>query len=72
MNLALKLQSLGLTPEVIRRHVVSIAPPFTAARDPADAAYKIAWRAKQVAAGLTVEGKPRRRLPNGQRKPRTR
>lgn len=64
-----KLEKLGLTPEIIRRYV-RFAPTPTHSADLEKVEYRRAWRARNVARGLTTEGKPRRRLPNGQRKPR--
>lgn len=66
-----RLREFGLTPEMIMRHVVSIAlPAKLSSKYNYHHKHRNAFRARNLAAGLTVEGKPRRRLPNGQRKPR--
>lgn len=63
------LQQLGLTPEIIARHVVRIERPLKCLRDPAACrAATRKLRLKYLAQGLTQDGKVRRRSPNGTRK----
>jgi len=68
------LRALGLTPEIIARHVVRVEPALTgyAVNQLLNGNDKIICmrrrRAKFIAAGLTSDGKPRRRAPNGTRK----
>jgi len=68
------LRALGLTPEIIARHVFSVAPPVTK-QEMREIYGHRQWRARRQAEflkqGLTVEGKPRRRSPNGIRKPKS-
>ena len=69
MNEHLILQRLGLTKAMIDRGVVSVnrAPVIKAGVN----IKLLERRAAFVAQGLTVHGTERKRLPNGQRKPRT-
>jgi hypothetical protein len=69
------LAQLGLTPEMIARHVVRVEPPLTgyAVNQLLNGDAKIIAMRKRrtrfIAAGLNSDGKPRRRSPNGTRKP---
>jgi len=68
------LAQLGLTPEIIARYVVSVSWPLTK-QEMREIYGHRQWRVRRQAEflkqGLTVEGKPRRRSPNGIRKPKS-
>jgi len=55
------LFQLGLTPEIVRKYGTVVAPPVTALMPAKYRAGQAAKRAANRAAGLTGEGKPRRR-----------
>lgn len=66
------LRQLGLSPELIGRHVLRVEPPLSRTQiqkllsKSTEAQRR--RRASFIAQGLNSQGKPRRRSPNGTRK----